>query len=276
MPARIILTLILLISIPAYADQEIIENVVYGHKDGMALYYDIYKPAKPNGAGIISMQSGGWFSRRGRRERLAEWFSSFTDAGYTVFAVYHGSAPRYKVPEAYADVSRAVRHIRMTAGKIGVDPNRIGVTGGSAGGHLALMVGLDSDEGNKDAPDPVMQSSNRVAVVVAYYPPVDIRPMVGKSLKRFPALDFPKDQAAGISPILFVTKDDPPTLLIHGDADKLVIPLNSTAMHKALKDSGVTTELLIVKGGGHGFRDPQNRAKAGKARLDWFDSYLKK
>jgi len=276
MIARCVFIILLLVQLPVFADENIVENVVYGHKDGMALIYDVFKPEKPNGAGIINMMSGGWFSRWYPANQLSERFTSFTDAGYTVFAVYHGSAPRYKVPEAYADVSRAVRHIRMHAHDWGVNPDRLGVTGGSAGGHLSLMIGLNSDNGKKDDPDPVMRIGNRVAAVVAYFPPVDIRPMAGRGLDRFPALDFPKEQAAAISPILFVTPDDPPTLLIHGDADTLVPLRNSTEIHKKLNEQGVKTDLLILNGAGHGFRNPEYRDKAQKARLEWFDKYLKK
>ena len=268
------LIILLFVGIPGYADQSIIPDVVYGHKDGMALIYDVFRPEKPNGAGIILMMSGGWFSRWTPPEQISRWMLPLTDAGYTTFAVYHGSAPRYKVPDAYADVSRAVRHIRMNAGKFGVDPDRLGVTGGSAGGHLALMVGLDADDGKKDDPDPVMQGSNRVAAVVAYYPPVDLRPIAGTALDRFPALGFPKEQASDVSPVLLVSTDDPPTKLIHGDADTLTPLSNSTTMLKALGDGGVTSELLVIEGGGHGFRDPDRRAEADKERLEWFNTYL--
>jgi len=276
MKKRIFLIIVFIFCLPAYAGQTIIENVVYGHKDGLALFYDIYKSEEPNGAGIIYIMSGGWFSRWIPPLELSERFSPFTDAGYTVLTVYHGSAPKYKVPEAYADVSRAVRHIRMHAREVGLDPEHLGVTGGSAGGHLALMIGLNSDKGKTDDPDPVMRVSNQVAAVVAYYPPVDLRMIVGRSLERFPALDFPKEQAASISPILFVTQNDPPTMLIHGDADKLVPKTNSRLMHRYLKKQGVSTDLLIIEGGDHGFRNPDHHAQASKARLEWFDKYLRK
>ena len=111
-----------------------------------------------------------------------------------------------------------------------LDPNRLGVYGGSAGGHLSLMIGLDADNGDPNAKEDVMKESDRVAAVVAYFPPVDLRPIVrglnapptGTVLDRFSALNFEKEKAADYSPIVFVTPDDPPTLLIHGDKDELV------------------------------------------------------
>lgn len=250
-------------------------DVVYGHKDGMALFYDVLHPTSPsNGAGVIYMVSGGWFSRWQEPERRLDSFADLLAAGYTVFAVHHGSAPRYFVPEAYQDVSRAVRHIRLHADNYNVDANRLGVTGGSAGGHLSLMIGGDSDAGKPDAEDPVMRVSNSVAAVVAYYPPVDIRPMAGRSNERFPALNFDPEGAAAISPILFVSPDDPPSLLLHGTADTLVPMSNSEKIHAAFKQANVETDMIIYEGGDHGFRNPEHRKAAAAARLQWFNKYL--
>ncbi len=250
-------------------------DVVYGHKDGMALFYDVFKPSgKSNKAAVIYMVSGGWFSRWQEPENRLAGFADMLDAGYTVFAVHHGSAPRYFVPEAYADVSRAVRHIRLHADDYGIDPERMGVTGGSAGGHLSLMLGFDSDQGISDSEDPVMRVSNRVAAVVSYYPPVDLRAMAGGNNERFPALNFEKEKASAISPILFVTSDDPPTLLLHGDADTLVPISNSEIMLAELKSKGIESDFITYEGGDHGFRNPEHRAQAAAERLTWFNKYL--
>jgi len=256
-------------------EQPYVADVVYGHKDGMALFYDVFKPtAESNGAGIAYMVSGGWFSRWQDPAQRQERFADMLDAGYTVFAVHHGSAPRYTVPEAYSDVSRAIRHIRLHAEDYGIDPERLGVTGGSAGGHLSLMIGVNSDSGQPNADDPILQTSNDVAAVVAYFPPVDLRNMVGRGGQRFPALDFEADLAAGISPILMVSPDDPPTLLLHGDADDLVNISHSKRMYEELQETGVESELIIYEGGDHGFRNPEHRQQAAAARLAWFNEHL--
>jgi acetyl esterase/lipase len=247
--------------------------VVYGHKDGMALVYDVFRPAKPNGAGVAFMISGGWYSRWAPPgERLAG-FKELLDHGFTVFAVHHGSAPRFKVPDAVADVRRAIRHIRLSAASYGVDPQRLGVTGGSAGGHLSLMLGMAADAGDPDANDAVQRTSARVQAVVALFPPVDLTFMVGPS-ERFPALDFSKDEAPKVSPIAFVTGDDPPTLLIHGDKDQLVPIRNSTAMLEALKKANVESELIVVENGEHGFRNPEHRQRSLTAMVAWFEKHL--
>jgi dipeptidyl aminopeptidase/acylaminoacyl peptidase len=112
-----------------------------------------------------------------------------------------------------------------------------------------------------------------VAAVVAYYPPVDLRRMVGPS-ERFPALDFPPELAEAISPVLYVTPDDPPTLLIHGDADRLVNVSHSERMYAALQGSGVVSELVVIPGGDHGFTRADDRTHADELMVAWFDRHL--
>jgi acetyl esterase/lipase len=238
----------------------------------MALTFDVFRPADANGAAILYMVSGGWVSRWSPPEGAATGFSGLLEKGFTVLAVRHGSSPRFKVPEAEADVRRALRYVHLRADELGIDTDRIGVYGGSAGGHLSLMLGLVSDDGT-DANDPVLRAPSRVAAVVAYYPPVDLRRMVGPN-ERFPALEFPQEQAESISPILYATSDDPPTLLIHGDADELVNISHSQVMFEALQGAHVESEFITIPGGDHGFRNPEHRARAQAAMIAWFDRHL--
>ncbi|HUQ69515.1 MAG TPA: alpha/beta hydrolase, partial [Planctomycetaceae bacterium] len=126
---------------------EITPDVVYGHKDGLAMTFDVFTPKEnANGAGVLFMVSGGWYSNWAPPEQMQAAFVPLTSKGFTVFAVRHGSSPRYGIPEAVSDVRRSVRYIRMNAKQYGVDPNRLGVYGMSAGGHLSLMLGTASDE----------------------------------------------------------------------------------------------------------------------------------
>ena len=248
-------------------------DVIYGHHDGMANVYDVIRPANANGSAVLYMVSGGWVSRWAEPETRTQQFKALLDAGITVIPVHHGSAPRFKVPEAHADVKRALRHVSLNAGSYGIDASRIGVFGGSAGGHLSLMLGLNGDDGDPAATDPVLRGPARIKTIVAYYPPVDLRALVGPS-ERFPALDFPKEQAATISPILFVDAKDPPTLIVHGDADELVPLASGQSIHTALKNAGVKTDLVIIKGGDHGFSEPTHRAEAYAAMAKWFRENL--
>lgn len=275
----------LVFSTSVWTDVRITSDVVYGHKDGMALTYDVFVPDNAHGAGILSMVSGGWFSFWRPPSQRMRSYEPMLNTGYTVFAVHHGSAPLFKVPDAVSDVRAAVRHIRVNANEYGVDPKRLGVTGGSAGGHLSLMLGLDREtsfEQSSSASRGIRRFGRRysvdastdgsVASVVAYYPPVDLRRSVGRN-DRFPALDFSSELAAGISPILFVDENDPPILLIHGDQDTLVPIAGSRALAAKFVEAKVVHDLLVLEGAGHGFRGDQ-RTKASNAMIAWFDKYL--
>ena len=285
---------------PAHAQtgESIIPDVVYGHKDGMALTFDVFRPpGTPNGAGILYMVSGGWVSRWTAPKEDRSRFEALLNEGFTVFSVRHGSSPRFNVPEAFADVQRAVRFVRLHALTYGVDADRLGVWGTSAGGHLSLMLGLASDKGDPMATDEVLRVSNRVAAVVAYYPPVDLRaretpnshfpanfpeePLffasgiaVPGAANRFPAVGFDDSLGASVSPVLHVSSDDPPTLLVHGDVDTLVDINNSRLIHASLVDEGVTTDLVVIEGSGHGFRTPEHSALATEALVQWFNTHL--
>lgn len=282
----------------AQTGESIVPDVVYGHKDGMALTFDVFTPpGTPNGAGILYMVSGGWVSRWTPPKEDRSRFEALLNEGFTVFSVRHGSSPRFNVPEAYADVQRAVRFVRLHAVTYGVDPDRLGVWGTSAGGHLSLMLGLAADQGDPTATDEVLRVSDRVAAVVAYYPPVDLRarttpnshfpatfpeePLffasgiaVPGAADRFPAVGFDDSLGASVSPVVHVSSDDPPTLLVHGDVDTLVDVNNSRLIHASLVDKGVTTDLVVIEGSGHGFRTPEHSALATDALVQWFNTHL--
>jgi len=274
------------------------EDVVYGRKHGMALTLDVFTPKeKPNGAAVVWMVSGGWFSAHEAINPGA--IREFLDRGYTVFAVVHGSQPKFTIPEAVADVNRAVRYIRHHAADYGIDPNRIGVTGGSAGGHLSLMLGTAGDAGDSSAKDPVDRESSRVQAVACFFPPTDFfnygkegEDALGRGiLKGFkapfdfneidpnlkvyrPITDEAKINEIGrqICPIAHVSADDPPTLIIHGDADELVPIQQAELIIDKLKAAGVECELVVKKGGGHGWPDLH---KDLATLADWFDAHLK-
>jgi acetyl esterase/lipase len=256
-------------------------DVVYGHKDGMALTFDIVKPAKPNGAGILWIQSGGWYSNWVDPKGWPVVAKPFLDKGFTVFIVRHGSAPKYTVPEATGDVRRSVRFIRMKAKDLGVDAERLGVTGGSAGGHLSLMLATTGDDGDPKVEDEVLRQSDRVAAVVALYPPTDISTWVTdppEAIKKLaflkPPLTFDAKLAPDYSPLLKVTDKTAPTLLIHGDKDVLVPIEHSKKIMVELEKAKVPSKLVVVEGAGHGFNQKQNQELVGPEMIGWFEKYL--
>jgi acetyl esterase/lipase len=274
------------------------EDVVYGRKFGTALTLDVFTPKKDaNGLGVVLVVSGGWFSSH---EGIPIPFvTPLVDRGYTVFAVVHGSQPRFTIPEILLDMKRAVRFVRHHAREYGVDPDRLGIYGGSAGGHLSLMQGTAADKGDPKARDPIDRESSRVQAVACFFPPTDFL-NYGKPgelalghgvLEAFHApFDFqefdskrrvfvpvvdPADVlkiGRDISPYYHASSDDPPTLILHGDSDKLVPIQQAERMIAALKKAGVDSSLVVRPGAAHGW---PNIAQDIRLFADWFDSHLK-
>lgn len=275
------------------------EDVIYGRKYGTALTLDVFAPKeKANGAGVIFCVSGGWFSAK---EAVNVGFlNEFLKRGYVCFAVVHGSQPKFTIPEVLDDMHRAVRFVRANAGKYGVDPDRLGICGGSAGGHLSLMQGNAPRDGDPKAKDPVDRESSKVAAVGCFFPPTDFlnygeegAVMLGRGkLEGFKApFDFAEiDKKTNsfvliedekrreeigkmISPVYHVTKASAPALIIHGDKDTLVPLQQAERIIDRYKAEGVPCELIVKPGAGHGW---SGLDKDLTTIADWFDKHTKK
>lgn len=262
------------------------EDVIYGRRPGVALTLDVFQPSNRNGYGLAFMVSGGWYSSH---EAInAAFFQPFLDRGYTVFAVVHGSQPKYVITEITEDIHRAIRFIRHNAGKYGINPDHLGILGASAGGHLSLTMGVRGRPGATDAKDPVDRESSAVQAIACFFPPTDFlnygkpgEDAVGVGiLKDFRSGFGPRsDTAEGrqqlgreVSPVYYVSSNLPPTLIVHGDADKLVpIQQAETFVEKA-KAAGATAKLIVKPGGQHGWPDI---GKDLPLLADWFDQYLR-
>ncbi|MGA0605580.1 prolyl oligopeptidase family serine peptidase [Phenylobacterium sp. VNQ135] len=260
-----------------------VRDVIYGHRDGMALTYDVFRPVKKaNGALVVNMVSAGWRSSWAPPEERQARYQALIDKGFTVVALYHSSAPRFQAPDAVTDVRLGMRHIKLHARDYGADPARIGVWGASAGGHLALVAGLMADDGDPAAANPLERSGNRVAAVVAYFPPTDLAVLLQGRPKAGP-IAFDDKLLPSISPIHAVDPRDPPTLLLHGDADRGVPPAQSEMMHAALDKAGVENALKMFAGADHDFyvkgdpaRTDAYATEAMTAMVAWFERHLKK
>jgi acetyl esterase/lipase len=277
------------------------EDVIYGRKYGMALTMDVFAPkSTPNGRGVIFVVSGGFVSSKDMIPGYRVLFQDLVDRGYVVFTVMHGCQPAFTIPEIIEDIHRSVRFIKHRAKDYAIDSDRLGIMGLSAGGHLSLMQGSAFKPGDPEASDKVERQSSRVAAVVSFFPPTDFlnygragEVALGTGvLKDFPgAFDFrehnaytnsfvPVSDAAKrlaigrqISPLYHVNKDSAPTLIIHGDKDKLVPLQQSELMIAKFKEAGVRCELSVKKGAGHGWLGMENEAKIVG---DWFDGTLRK
>ena len=260
-----------------------VRDVIYGHRDGMALTYDVFKPVKhANGALVVNMVSAGYRSSWGPPEERQPRYQALIDKGFTVVALYHASAPRFQVPDAVADVRLGMRHIKLHAADYGADPARIGVWGASAGGHLALVAGTMADDGNQTATNPVERSGNRIAAVVAYFPPTDMAALL-QGRPKVDAIAFDDKLMASVSPLFSVDARDPPTLILQGDADRGVPPAQAQAMHAALDKAGVENQLKMYAGADHDFyvkgdpvRTDAYATDAMASMVSWFESHLKK
>ena len=296
---RLLLSLfaVIVVAIPAFAQDAPYtrtEDVIYGRKHGMAMTLDVFAPKeKANGAGVIFCVSGGWFSTK--EMTPVGFIAPLVKRGYTVFAVCHGSQPKFTIPEILDDMHKAVRFVRTNAKKYAVDPDRLGISGGSAGGHLSLMQGT--------APKPadaLNKVSSEVQAVACFFPPTDFL-NYGKdgqialgngTLAGFrPPFEFwerdPKTSAIAIvtdeekrkvigkaiSPVYHVSKNSAPALIVHGDADLLVPIQQAERIVEAYKKVGVPAELIVKKGAAHGWAKYDDDLAA---LADWFDKYLVK
>jgi acetyl esterase/lipase len=253
----------------------------YGERHGEPLRIDVLQPAAPNGLGVLLMVSGSWKSGA---HSLRPWLvAPLLRRGYTIFAVHHVSQPKATVMEIVEDVTTAARFVRTRAAEFGVDPTRLGVTGGSSGGHLSLMLA----------------TRGLVGAAAVFFPVTDLLNLDGGPPKSFTRAfaQEPKDlvrwKVTGreMSPLYHVTPELPPVFICHGDADTLVPLDQSQRFLERAREVGATVELRVHPGFGHG-PAPDRRLPGWIAPVgvvpgavlmmldirrfaDWFDRHLK-
>jgi acetyl esterase/lipase len=263
------------------------ENVVFepGVEYAVAgsehLQVDVARPKSGDGPypAIVCIHGGGF--RAGKRESYDKLCVTLAQQGYVAITVTYRLAPAFPFPAAIYDCKAAVRWLRANASKYHVDPARIGVTGGSAGGHLAQFLGVtagvkefEGDEGNLD-------QSSGVVCVVNFYGPSDFTKSYGKSVDAAEVLplflggDLEHAREAHIraSPLNWATPDAAPTLDVQGTVDDHVAHEQGVWMVDRLKSCGVEAELLSMEGAGHGFKGA-DADKAQQALLDFFAKHL--
>jgi acetyl esterase/lipase len=270
------------------------ENIVYGEAHGVGLVMDIFTPAgDKNGLAIVDVISGAWHSDRGkiRDHTRAQTFHIHCRKGYTVFAIRPGSITKFGGPEMLANLNQGIRWVKDHSKDYGIDPDRMGMMGASAGGHLACLAAVTADDGKPAAGKTEAIAGTRVKAVAALFPPtdfmtygdkaIDVRAddRMGQLIRR---LAFPQgltnetaeevtQKVTQISPARLVTPQAPPFLLIHGDADPVVPLQQSEVMLAALKNAGVPAELIVKKGGGHPWLTLHEEVRVV---ADWFDKQL--
>jgi len=279
------------------------QDIVYGYKHGMGLVMDVFTPEKRNGAGVLWIVSGGMHSdpRAVRNEEPSWQMRALLERGYVVFAAMHGSQPKFSVSENRHDMPRAIRYIRHHAERFDIDGNRLGAMGFSSGGQLTLHLAAAAPGAQSHAEDPVDKESSRLQAAVAYFPGTDMANfgVKGRTIAEhfaglgdeeagpfdfhtwdddrgaFMRVEDPEERRkifAECSPISHVGGDDPPTLLFHGDKDKVVPIQQSEEFLKRMTDAGAICKLVVVPGKGHGWGEPVRDERA--QMLDWFDRHL--
>lgn len=263
-------------------DSVVVEKgVEYANPENTHLQLDIARPKAGEGPfpAIVCIHGGGF--RAGRREGYEKLIAQLAEHGYVAATITYRLAPAHPFPAAVLDCKAAVRWMRANAAKYKIDPNRIGATGGSAGGHLAQFLGVTNGvkqfegEGNLD-------QSSAVQCVVNYFGPSDFTKSYGKSVDAAEVLPlfFGGDLKTKLrehivgSPLYWVTPAAAPTLCIHGTEDKYVNYEQATWIVERLKAASVEAELLTMQGAGHGFHG-EDAKKADAAMIDFFDKHLK-
>jgi acetyl esterase/lipase len=247
---------------------------------------DIIRPKNPNGLAVAFMVSGGWKSKAAG-ETEAWLMAPLLRRGYTIFAICHISQPDSMVPEIIEDVARGIRTIRHRAKEYGIDPNRIGVTGGSAGGHLSLMLATRGKEPHPEPKDDIDRENAAVQAVAIFYPVTDLLNLDGSTedlgdggppksfVKAFGPEAQIKEQWQQIgrdaSPIYFVDQELPPTLIYHGDSDTLVPLKQSERFREEAAKYDREVKIVVHKGGSHGWA---SMVWDIRAFGDWFDRHL--
>jgi acetyl esterase/lipase len=260
-----------------------VPGVEYANPDGQHLRLDLARPKTGHGPfpAVVCIHGGGF--RAGTRQGYDGLCLRLAHEGYVAVTITYRLAPRYPFPAAVHDCKAAVRWLRASARTYHIDPDRIGVTGGSAGGHLALFLGVTGGvrefEGDGGHPD----QSSRVACVVCYYGPSDFTKSYGKSVDAADVLPLflggdlktARHRHVVASPLYWVTPDASPTLCVHGTKDPYVAYEQAVWMVDRLKAADVEAELLTLEGAGHGFRG-KDAERAEEALLAFFARLLMK
>lgn len=274
---------------PVY-EVEVQRDVTYGVAGATTLKLDILRPRGLTGARlpvVVFVHGGGWSS--GDKTGGIGQLTPLVRRGYVGATINYRLSGVARFPAQIEDAKCAIRYLRANAALLGIDPDRIGVWGSSAGGHLVALLGTSSDVESWNASGGWPGVSSRVQAVADWYGPSNLNTMAPQSLPCSAlnhdapgspegqllgcAIPSCRDRAAAASPLTYVTAGDAPTLLMHGTNDCTVPPGQSQELYDALRAAGVDATLVFLAGAGHG--GPEFTAASGMV-IEFFDRQLRK
>lgn len=269
----------------------VIENLTYGKGGETELKLDL---ARPTGDGpfpaIVFIHGGGYY--QGSRQAYTEAIREAAKRGYVAATISYRlmkfdadnketttAEPIFPAP--VHDAKAAIRWLRANAGKYGIDPDRIGVTGASAGGHLSLLIGLTGGEADFEGQGGNPERSSRVQAVVNFFGPTEavtcyqesVMPWIFRLFMGGTPDEVPETYKIA-SPVTHASNDDPPVLTLHGDQDVLIPLSQARKLDEKLNQAGAAHTLMVMPGQGHDFVG-EDQQKAMRAMWAFFDRHLK-
>ncbi|MEZ6063592.1 MAG: alpha/beta hydrolase [Planctomycetaceae bacterium] len=243
--------------LPVPETVQVTRGIEYGTVGDASLQLDLYAPKglKDDVPVLVFIHGGGW--KGGSREDYHYYGVRFAEKGYVVATISYRLSGIAPFPAAVQDAKCAVRWVRKHAAEYHIDPNRIAAAGGSAGGHLVMMVGYSSDVPDFDRSGGNFDVSSRVQAVVNFYGPVDLTTPYARSHELVTSFigrsyDDATEAYRSASPLTHITSDDPPTLTFHGTLDDLVPVEQADTLDAALKKAGVESRYERLEGWPHG------------------------
>lgn len=277
-----VLLSMIICSTPQAGEIVFTEGIEYSNPDNQHLELNLAIPKEVEGLrpAILCVHGGGF--RAGQRDRWNGLVTELAEQGYVAITITYRLSPAYQFSAHVNDAKAGIRWLRANAKKYKVDPDRIGVVGDSAGGHIALFLGMTNDVRRFDTEGGNIKQSSRVSCVVSYYGPSDLTRSYEASVNAAEVLplflggDLSTHRQRHIiaSPLYWVTPNAVPTLMLQGSEDPYVHPDQTDYIHTRLQSVGVESKLILFEGAGHGFRG-EDTVEAKNAMMAFFDKHLK-
>jgi acetyl esterase/lipase len=237
-------------------------GLVFGKGGATDLKLDLARPRDGDGPFpvVVCIHGGGWVG--GDRGQMSQTIEVLARQGYMAVSPDYRLAPRDHFPAPIEDCKAAVRWLRANAKKYKINPERIGVVGFSAGGHLACLLGVTDKTDGLEGKGGNAEQSSRVQAVVSFFGPTDLASgewgRVAEVQNLIPLLGATRAQKPDVyrkaSPITYANKKAAPFLFFHGTEDKVVHPDQSRRLARKLRDAGVSAKVVEVEGEGHGWK----------------------